>query len=63
MSLDEHFFVLGSGIHAALGDRAPGGDRGGDAGGNAVDFADGAQHRTFHGAGDVFDLMDGASTA
>ena len=58
--LDEHFLVLGGGVHAAFVLTAhQGGNRGGDAGGNAVDFADGAQDGAFHGAGDVFDLIDG----
>ena len=36
-----------------------GGNHGRDTGGNAADFADGAQDGAFHGAGDVFDLFDG----
>ena len=58
--LDEHFLVLGGGVHAALVLTAhQGGDRGGDAGGNAVDLADRAQDGAFHGAGSIFDLIDG----
>src|ERR1035437_6440060 len=61
LPLDEHFLVLGGGVHAAFVLAVhQGGDCGGDAGGNAVDFADGAQDGVFHGAGDVFDLIDGA---
>src|ERR1019366_3937960 len=58
--LDEHLLVLGGGVHATLVLTAhQGGDRGGDAGGNPVDFADRAQDSAFHGAGSVFDLIDG----
>ena len=58
--LDEHLLVLGGGVDAAFVLAVyQGGNRGGDAGGNAVDFADGAQDSAFHGAGSVFDLIDG----
>ena len=56
-ALDEHLFVLGGGIDAAAALAAHhGGDRRGDPGGDAVDFAHRPQHRALHRAGDIFDL-------
>src|ERR1019366_997056 len=61
---DEHFLVLGGGVHTAFVMAVhQGGNRGGDTGGNAVDFADGTEDGVFHGAGDVFDLFDGGRHA
>src|ERR1039457_773526 len=59
-ALDEHFLVLGGGVHAALVAAHQGRDRGGDAGGNAVDLADGTQDGALHRLGNVLDLIDGA---